>query len=191
MLAPFLASQKTRLDEHSAALTQLRRENSVFRASLSNMQEMLGLRSSEATYDRPASDQLRTTQPSSETTEAHLLALHEDMRQEVAQLSQAISALDAKASTMIVNQGLCQTEEMAHANGVIGNLRMQVQYLIEAKQREQRAAMMRSRSTAESGAATLARVRDGSAGPAGGVEASANGPPVRRLSDSNRQDPKL
>ena len=197
MMTPFLEVQRAQLDEHEAAFKQLQRQNLMYRASIANMQEILGLddspnpRPTFAWSDSNAQANRGATHPA-----GHLLALHETLREEVNRVSNAIAALDAKTSTMILNESLRHKDEMAYTNGAIGSVRMQVQWLMSSRQANQtanrgRVAVNRSQPPGEAGPSVLREANDagsrsGSIRAAGGL-----GQPARSLSDSARQDPKL
>ena len=92
--------------------------------------------------------------------------------------------LDAKASMMIMNANLTIKEDLSHTNAAIAGMRMQLHWLISARlQNQQRVGVV---GTQRSGEGLGSTSGNNTAGPSGSVEL-----PVRRLSDSNRQDPKL
>ena len=184
-LVPFLEIQNERLEAHASALKTLQQKNSLLQTSLSSIQDALGP-STNLVDTSPSSN----TQPDSapfDSTAAHLLSLHESLREEVERVSAAVSELDGKSSMMIMNESLRIKDEMAYTNAVLGNLRTQLQWLVSSRlQTQQRMAMGRSATTGDGGMGV------GVAGPSttGG---STGGPtqPARRMSDSTRQETKL
>ena len=85
---------------------------------------------------------------------------------------------------MAMNTSLTMKEDLSHTNAAIAGMRMQLHWLISARlQNQQRGAMVGTQSSGQSLGSTSG---SSIAGPSGNVEL-----PVRRLSDSNRQDPKL
>ena len=191
-LGPFLDSQNTRLDEHAIALKQLQRKNSIYQASLTNMQEFLGLNGPNDPSTLPVISSNPTSNPAPfDSTAAHLLSLHESLREEVSRVSNAIAELDAKTSTTVINESLRNKEDMAHTNAVLTNLRVQLQWLMSSKlQSQHRAAMLRTQSSVEAGPSALNGGGANSSTGVGGVGAVVE-LPRRRLSDSTRQDTKL
>jgi len=119
-----------------------------------------------------------------DSTAHHLLCLHESLREEVNRVSAAVSEVDAKASMMVLNESLRVKEDLSHTNAAIGSMRMQLHWLMSARlQNQQRVAMVRAQSLGESlGTGTSSA----QAGPIEGVAL-----PVRKSSESTRQDPKL
>lgn len=110
----------------------------------------------------------------------HLLSLHESLREEVDRLSGAVSALDAKSSMMIMNESLRIKEDLAHTNAVIGSMRMQLQWLTSARLQALRSPVGHAISSSTDSASQPGRA------PLGAMPG-----PVRRLSDSAKQDLKL
>ena len=196
-LSPFLESQNARLEDHAAALKHLQRKNSIYQASLTNMQDFLGLNGSSSLPSLPLA--LASSPPAPapapfDSTADHLLSLHESLREEVSRVSNTIAELDAKTSTMVISESLRNKEDMAHTNAVLTNLRVQIQWLMSSKlQSQQRAAILRTQPSTEAGPSALAGSGNGSSdgsgdrGGGGGVLEL----PRRRLSDSTRQETKL
>lgn len=184
MMAPSLEAQKARLDGHEAALKQLQRQNSTYRISIANMQEILGLdESSDA-----------NTPAGRSSSGTHLLALHETLRGEVNRVSNAIEALDAKTSMMILNEAIRHKDDIAQTNGALSNVRMQLQWLISSRSPVQtvgrgRMAVNRPQAPGEAGPSVPREVSDTGSGPSRGP--GGLGQSVSSLSDSARQEPKL
>lgn len=190
-LTPFLKLQNDSLSAHEAALKHLQHKNSLLETSFHSLQETLN--TSSSLFKIPK------TSPSSEnapfdSTAHHLLCLHESLRDEVSRVSAAVSDLDAKTNMMFINEGLRAKEELVHTNAALAAMRMQVHWLMSAKlqnqlqQQQHKVGILgdpeQSQGQSEVGA-TGTRSSSGS-----GATVSL-GQPVRRLSDSNRQDTKL
>ncbi|KAL2039866.1 hypothetical protein N7G274_007267 [Stereocaulon virgatum] len=179
-LVPFLRLQNERLEAHEAALKLLRHKNSILETSFSTIQETLS--PSANLIDAPSSSATASDTGPFDSTAHHLLCLHESLREEVSRVSAAVSEVDAKASMMVMNESLRIKEDLSHANAAIGSMRMQLHWLMSARlQNQQRVAMVRAQSSGE-GLTSSADAGSSS----GSVEL-----PVRRLSDSTRQDTKL
>lgn len=184
MMAPSLEAQTARLDGHEAALKQLQRQNSIYRVSIANMQEILGLdESSDA-----------NTPAGRSSSGTHLLALHETLRGEVNRVSNAIEALDAKTSMMILNEAIRHKDDMAQTNGALSNVRMQLQWLISSRSPVQtvgrgRMAVHRPQAPSEAGPSVPREASDTGSGLSRGP--GGLGQSVSSLSDSARQEPKL
>ncbi|KAL2058337.1 hypothetical protein ABVK25_001063 [Lepraria finkii] len=177
---PFLRMQNERLEAHEAALKHLRHRNSILETSFSTIQETLS--PSTNLIDSPSSSAAGSDTGPFDSTAHHLLCLHESLREEVNRVSAAVSEVDAKASMMVMNESLRIKEDLSHANAAIGNMRMQLHWLMSARlQNQQRVAMIRAQSSGDG---------LGSSTDAGGSNRSVE-LPVRRLSDSTRQDTKL
>ena len=181
-LVPFLKMQNERLEAHEAALKHLRHKNSILETSFSTIQETLN--PSNNLIDLPSSSTTGSDTGPFDSTAHHLLSLHESLREEVNRVSAAVEQLDAKASMMIMNANRTIKEDLSHTNAAIAGMRMQLHWLISARlQNQQRVGVVGTRRSGEGLGSTSG---NNTAGPSGSVEL-----PVRRLSDSNRQDPKL
>ena len=181
-LVPFLKMQNERLEAHEAALKHLRHKNSILETSFSTIQETLN--PSNNLIDLPSSSTTGSDTGPFDSTAHHLLSLHESLREEVNRVSAAVEQLDAKASMMIMNANLTIKEDLSHTNAAIAGMRMQLHWLISARlQNQQRVGVVGTQRSGEGLGSTSGNT---TAGPSGSVEL-----PVRRLSDSNRQDPKL
>ncbi|MCJ1275818.1 hypothetical protein MMC21_003621 [Puttea exsequens] len=180
-LVPFLKMQNDRLEAHEDALKHLRLKNTILETSFSTLQETLS--PSANIIDAPAAATASDTGPF-DSTAHHLLCLHESLREEVSRVSAAVSEVDARASMMVMNEGLRIKEDLSHTNAAIGSLRVQLHWLMSARlQNQQRVAMVRAQGSGDG------------LGP--GTSTTAGGPsenlalPIRKLSDTARQDPKL
>ena len=181
-MEPFLKMQSERLGAHEAALKHLQHRNSILETTFASIQETLG--SSGSLVNAPLVSGSDTENAPFDSTAHHLLCLHESLREEVGRVSTAISELDAKASMMVMNESLRIKEDLTHTNAAIGGMRMQLHWLISARlQNQQRVAIGRAPSSEETAVP--------------GPSATTGGPlvsgsiPMRRLSDSTRQETKL
>ena len=186
-LSPFLIQQKTSLEAHELALKHLTHKNSLMQHSLTNMQEIL---STDLVNVSPTSGRRLGSAPF-DSTAAHLLSLHESLRTEVERVSSAVAELDARANVMMMNESLRNKEDMAHTNAALSNVRMQLHWLMSAKlQSQQRAGIVHSHSSPGEAGPSQSRERTGgTTGTRGATNVLPQ--PVRRLSDSTRQDTKL
>lgn len=181
-LMPFLKTQADRIEAHDRTLRHLRYKNSILETSFSMIQDTL-----DPSADRPNA-QPSNVEPSDaapfDSTTHHLLCLFESLREEVSRVSTAVSDMDAKASMMVINERLRAKEDLAHTNAAIGGMRMQMHWLMSARlQNQQRSAIMRTQSSSES-------LGVGSSSASVGF-GDNSGIPVRRSSDSTRQETKL
>lgn len=187
-LAPFLEKQNDMLEAHEAALQRLQYKSSVLETSFQTIQETLG----------PSSNLVNSPTPTTPTTAGgpfdstahHLLSLHESLREEVSRVSATVSELDAKATMMVMNESLRLKDELAHTNAAIGGMRHQVHWLVSGRlQNQQRMAMVRTQATSSSSLTGTSAGSSGQAAEAGLI--LGPGQPVRRMSDSTRQETKL
>lgn len=196
-MAPYFEAQNSRLDSLELTIRHLQQRNEIFEDGLSNIRSSLvdasrtvpGLTNHPqsnppnhnppaSTPEIPESTQENASNPSNATT--YLLALHESLRDEVGQLSHAITDLDARASMAIMNECLRIKEDMAHTNAAVTSVRMQVQWLMNPRFHQARNTAASSNANASSGPSNAA----GQAPPSGTLR-------PRRVSDSGREGTKL
>ena len=180
-LVPFLQKQNERLGAHEAALKRLRHRNSILETSFSNFQEALS--PSADLVDAPSSSASASDAGPFDSTAHHLLCLQESLREEVSRVSAALSELDARTTMTVVNESMRVKEDISHMNAAIGGMRLQLHWLVNARlQNQQRVAMVRNQTggALDAPASSTPEVRSE------GVEL-----PIRRLSDSTRQETKL
>ncbi|KAL3467914.1 hypothetical protein BJX64DRAFT_125176 [Aspergillus heterothallicus] len=210
-IGPYFEAQNSRLDSMELTVRHLQQRNEIFEDGLASIRSTLvessrafsahnnsntSISNTNDTHDARSDSNRRSNTPSSAATTTddsttplsnattYLLSLHESLREEVAQLSHAITDLDARASMAIMTECLRLKEDMAHTNAAVNSVRMQVQWLMNPRLHQgQRAAA----SGASTGAQNGADVRTGAgAGPsAAGLLRS------RRLSDTGREGTKL
>lgn len=175
-LVPFLQRQNERLGAHEAALKSLRLKNSILETSFTSFQETLGPSTDIA--DPPSSSMLASDSSPLDSTARHLLCLQESLREEVSRVSAALSELDARTTMARMNESLRAKEDISHMNAAIVGMRLQLHRLVSAK----KVAMVRNQTEGalDAGAASAPE------GPSRGIEL-----PIRRLSDSSRQETKL
>lgn len=180
-LVPFLQKQNERLSDQEAALKSLRHRNSILETSFSSFQELLS--PSADLVDAPSSSTSPSDTGPFDSTAHHLLCLQESLREEVSHVSAALSELDARTTMTVMNESLRVKEDISRMNAAIGGMRLQLHWLVSARlQNQQRVAMVRS----QTGGALDASVSSRPQGPSGDGEV-----PIRRLSDSARQETKL
>ncbi|KAI9367387.1 hypothetical protein BJX61DRAFT_547536 [Aspergillus egyptiacus] len=198
-IGPYFEAQNARLDSMEITIRHLQQRNEIFEDGLASIRSTLveSSRAFPAHHENPSSSSSDLTDhparnprtpPDADTSTTfsnattYLLSLHESLREEVAQLSHAITDLDARASMAIMNECLRLKEDMAHTNAAVNSVRMQVQWLMNPRLHQgQRAASGQSDNDSRTGTAT---------GPSG----SSNSPGllrVRRLSDTGREGTKL
>lgn len=150
----------------------------------------------------PSTDQSQTpfnnpSQPPFDSQIHHLLTLHESLRDEVSRIANTLNDLEGRTSMMVMNESQRAKEDMLHTNAAINGMRMQLHWLMSATL-HQRTSSSAGSSTARAAGSTSASA-SGSSGTQGasaslGVRSGAGGmlhAPLRRLSDSTRQDTKL
>lgn len=180
-LVPFLQKQNERLGAHEAALKRIRHRNSILETSFSSFQETLS--PSADLVGAPSSSSLASDSSPFDSTAHHLLCLHESLREEVSRVSAALSELDARTTMTVMNESMRVKEDISHMNAAIGGMRLQVHWLVSSRlQNQQRVAMVRN----QTGGAIDAGASSTPERPSGGADL-----PIRRLSDSTRQETKL
>lgn len=123
----------------------------------------------------------------------HILSLHENLRDEVARLTSALSEHEAHTNMMVMVESQRQKDELKHQNMAISQMRAQLHWLVSATLQQQRSANAAG-SSAASGSGSRGQGAAGRTGPAAGGSGGATavlGAVRRRLSDSTRQDTKL
>lgn len=157
-LTPLLKLQNERLAAHETALNHLRLKNSLLESSFATIQETLNptpdaIGASDPLFSA-SSNRTNNNNSPFESTNHHLLCLHDSLRDEVDRVSAALSELDAKASLMVLNETLRTKEEFAHMNGVVGGMRMQLHWLMETRlQKQAQKSVARTTSFARSSSA--------------------------------------
>lgn len=207
-MGPYFEAQNSRLDSMELTIRHLQQRNEIFEDGIANIRSTLvestrsipertateisaerERRGGQSNSNSPAAasnDQSQVDNSHAYTSNAttYLLSLHESLREEVGQLSHAITDLDARASMAIMNECLRLKEDMAHTNAAVGSIRMQVQWLMNPRIHQgQRAGVRANGSSSDHGSSTPGPSH--AAGPSAGMLRS------RRLSDSGREGTKL
>lgn len=199
-LTPFMQSMNRRIDSQTARIHSLQKENDFLEGCFMTVYEQVKNERS----DRPSLDSDPYTSGPPQTRAAvfpngsdqlgdapfdspaqHMLSLHESLREELDHVSAALSQVEGKANMTILNETLRIREDMSRQNGAISNLGMQVQWLMQ--QRLQNQARSTGNSVAVANVASSATAQSASSASSQPLP----GQPVRRLSDSARQDVKL
>ena len=178
-LVPFLQRQNERLGAHEAALKRLRHRNSILETAFSRFQETLS--PSADIVDAPSSSTSAFDAGPFDSTAHHLLCLQESLREEVSRLSAALSELDARTTMTVMNESLRVKDDILQMNAAIVGLRLQ---LHRARvQNQQRVAVVKTQTGGVVDASASSKPGQG---PGADVDL-----PIRRLSDSTRQETKL
>lgn len=198
-MSPYFEAQNSRLDSLDLTVRHLQQRNEIFedglasiRGSLVDASRVTGRRdqsNSNSELNLPSSPDIQNQSqshpdhPDYPNAITYLLAVHESLRDEITNLSHAITDLDARASMAIMNECLRIKEDMAHTNAAVSSVRMQVQWLMNPRLHQGQRAV---RSTAAG---------DGSESSPGPSNATMSPPPaplrLRRLSDGGREGTKL
>jgi hypothetical protein len=138
-------------------------------------------------------DSMNSSNVFSSNATTYLLSLHESLREEVSQMSHALTDLDARASMTIMNECLRIKEDMAHTNAAVNSVRMQVQWLMNPRLHNgARAGGMRTNASAAGTESPRSQLTSTSApGPSQAAGPSLGPLRPRRPSDSGREGTKL
>lgn len=132
-----------------------------------------------------------SNQPPFDSQIHHLLTLHDSLAEEVSRITNALTELEGRTNMMVFNESQRVKDEMLHTNAAINGMRMQLHWLMSATL-HQRTSSSAGSSTVRPGPSTGASASGSSAtqGARSGASATFHAP-LRRLSDSTRQDTKL
>ncbi|KAJ5102050.1 Zinc finger RING-type [Penicillium alfredii] len=208
-MSPYFKAQNTRLDSLELTIRHLQQRNEIFEDGLANIRSTLvesarvgvtdrtsgraAIDSEQArTEDSPEEFADRSSSVSSNAT-TYLLSLHESLRDEVGQLSHAITDLDARASMAIMNESLRIKEDMAHTNAAVNSVRMQVQWLMNPRLHHGTRAGFRTNTASTAGNEGARSQLTSSSAPGTSNTAGPSLGPLRprRPSDSGREGTKL
>lgn len=210
-IGPYFEAQNTRLDSLELKVRHLQQRNEIFEDGMSNIRSTL-LESSRATRgdqnsgrstfdgERGRQGQVDDGDESagssnvfSSNATTYLLSLHESLREEVSQMSHALTDLDARASMTIMNECLRIKEDMAHTNAAVNSVRMQVQWLMNPRLHNgTRAGGMRGNASNAGNDTARSQLTSTSApGPSHAAGPSLGPLRPRRPSDSGREGTKL
>ncbi|GIJ89244.1 hypothetical protein Asppvi_008174 [Aspergillus pseudoviridinutans] len=208
-MGPYFEAQNARLDSLELTIRHLQQRNEIFEDGIANIRSTL-LDASHALPGHAAETRLSSSGQSGSSgsprlsdnqshadhssaissnaaTTTYLLALHESLREEVGQLSHAITDLDARASMAIMNECLRIKEDMAHTNAAVSSIRMQIQWLMNPRLHQgHRTIGVRGNNGSNSNDES----RTGQLGPSTSGPSSGLLRP-RRPSDSGREGTKL
>ena len=213
-MAPHLREQQARLERHEARMEPLMRKIGLLEDGFANITSMLyPATSNDASF--PVTDPLdpNTTdptpghnvaqsssapvtpgadgvpaQPPFDSQVHHLLTLHDSLREEVSRISNAMTDLEGRANMLVFGESQRVNEEMLRTNAVISNMRVHIQWLMSSHLR------FTGSSSARTAGSTSATTSGSSVAQGSSTRPGPNGSfqmPLRRLSDSNRQDTKL
>lgn len=140
----------------------------------------------------PSNEQSQTpftnpTQPPFDSQVHHLLTLHDTLRDEVSRIANALTDVEGRTNMMILNEAQRSKDEMLHRDAAINSMRMQLHWLVSMTLQQRNSAT--SRATGSTSASS-----SGTQGSSSSLGARGSGTlhaPIRRLSDSIRQDVKL
>ncbi|RHZ47179.1 putative TRAF-like signal transducer [Aspergillus thermomutatus] len=214
-MGPYFEAQNARLDSLELTIRHLQQRNEIFEDGIANIRSTLldtsralpghdtgaqsgssgqsGSSSSPRVSGSQSHADNSSAISSNAATTTYLLALHESLREEVGQLSHAITDLDARASMAIMNECLRIKEDMAHTNAAVSSIRMQVQWLMNPRLHQgQRATGVRTSNGSNSNNETRAgQLGSSTPGPSSAVGPSSGLLRPRRPSDSGREGTKL
>ena len=209
-MGPYFETQNTRLKSLESSMRHLQQRNEIFEDGLANIRSTLvesthlgansqsgGHSTQSSREQQPSTRDVHTDDPAdiaasvfSSNATTYLLSLHESLREEVNQLSHAITDLDARASMAIMNECLRMKEDIAHTNAAVNSVRMQVQWLMNPRLHQgTRGGAVRTNSTETEG--TRTQMASSAAGPSHATGHSSGPLRPRRPSDGGREGTKL
>ncbi|CAG8264930.1 unnamed protein product [Penicillium olsonii] len=210
-MGPYFEGQNARLNSLELGMRHLQQRNEIFEDGLANIRSTLmestrvnpsshnNRSSTQSTRDQqprarpevdPGDSEDIATSIFSSTANSYLLSLHESLREQVGQLSHAITDLDARASMTIMNESLRIKEDMALTNAAMNSVRMQVQWLMNPRLHQGPRGAVRANNTTE-GTRTQLDSSASTAGPSTSSAQSLGFLRPRRLSDTGREGTKL
>lgn len=220
MLSPYLELYQKRLQEYETTLDHLNRQNDQLRESTLVVGEILDPTQHNQTY-RPrenAPNRAQTNRLASELGIDRLVSLTERLQGEVERVTRfnqslhgeitrvrttlqeefarlqentarSLADIEGRCDMMLINMNVRHEHEIAQTNASIVNLRGQMQWLVSRMQSDQRSSIMQGQNLGEVGPSMSRRAEQLSISHNGGSYGASL--PVRTLSDSSRQDPKL
>ena len=145
----------------------------------------------------PPSNEQSQAQPPFDSQIHHLLTLHESLREEVTRIANGLNDVEGRTSMMLMNENQRVKEEMLHTNAAMNRMQMQLHWVMSATLHQRTSTSGGSSSgraggstSASGGSASGTQGASSSLGTRPGASATLHGP-IRRLSDSTRQDTKL
>jgi hypothetical protein len=151
-----------------------------------------------SSYDTSQTSYNAPTPPPFDSQVHHLLTLHSSLRDEVSRIANALTDHEGRTNLMIFNENQRVKEEMLHTNAAINSMRVQLHWLMSATlQQRTVSANSAGSSSSRAGGSTSNNTSGAQASSSGlghrtaGVGVALLSGPLRRLSDSTRQDTKL
>ncbi|KAE8349660.1 hypothetical protein BDV28DRAFT_56981 [Aspergillus coremiiformis] len=208
-IGPYFEAQNSRLDSLELTIRHLQQRNEIFEDGLANIRSNLvesscvisgrnpdrpaesGSQGSPSNSSQTVNEQFDSANNFSSNATTYLLALHESLREEVGQLSHAITDLDSRASMAIMNECLRLKEDMAHTNAAVGSIRMQVQWLMNPRIHQSQRTGVRTNGGNNGNETRAGQLGSSVAGPSHAAGPSPGFFQPRRLSDSGREGTKL
>jgi hypothetical protein len=134
-------------------------------------------------------------QPPFDSQIHHLLTLHESLRDEFSRMANRLTDNEGQTSMMIFNESQRVNEKMLHITAQMNNIQVQVHWLMSAML-QRRSTSSAGTSTGRAGGSTSASgsgssTTQGASTNTGARAGPGSLPPLRRMSDSTRQETKL
>ncbi|OQD76362.1 hypothetical protein PENDEC_c004G00590 [Penicillium decumbens] len=206
-IGPYFEAQNTRLNSLELTMRHLQQRNEIFEDGIANIRTTLlesartggcsgsrnGRNVTEGDRNQADESDERSSNVFSSNATTYLLSLHESLREEVNQMSHALTDLDARASMTIMNECLRIKEDMAHTNAAVNSVRMQVQWLMNPRLHNgARTGGIRSNTaTAGNETARSQLTSTPAPGPSNAAGLSLGPLRPRRPSDTGREGTKL
>ncbi|KAJ5194970.1 Zinc finger RING-type [Penicillium cinerascens] len=208
-MGPYFEAQNTRLNSLELTMRHLQQRNEIFEDGMANIRTTLlesaragrgsnrrrSLTEDDMNPTRSEDDESaeRSSNVFSSNATTYLLSLHESLREEVNQVSHALTDLDARASMTIMNECLRIKEDMAHTNAAVNSVRLQVQWLMNPRLHNgARTGGIRSNTATPGNETARSQLTSTSAPGSSSAAGSSLGPlRPRRPSDSGREGTKL
>ncbi|KAJ5279162.1 hypothetical protein N7478_004534 [Penicillium angulare] len=197
-IGPYLEAQNTRLNSLELTTRHLQQRNEIYEDGLANIRSTLvessriDTRRNDTASGADAEEMAdRSSNVFSSNATTYLLSLHESLREEVNQMSHALTDLDARASMSIMNECLRIKEDIAHTNAAVNSVRMQVQWLMNPRLHGTRTGVMRTNGTSTPGEARSQFTPSSTPGPSSAAGSHLGPLRPRRTSDTGREGTKL
>lgn len=193
-IGPYLEAQTTRLNSLELTTRHLQQRNEIYEDGLASIRSSLNESSRASDSNRQGGQSTNNTEDSTDSTSnatTYLLSVHESLREEVNQMSHALTDLDARASMTIMNECMRIKEDMAHTNAALSSVRMQVQWLMNPRLHNgARSGGVRGNTNTSENEATRSPSTS-TAGPSQAAGSSVGPLRPRRPSDTGREGTKL
>ena len=190
MLGPHFEALQNRIKTQEDAIERIQRQNDMFKEFMIMTEDNFGRLTSPPLLGVPPHHDLSQlarplTGESNHQPAGHHFSLHESLREDIARVRDTVSAVNARANTISINESLRHAEEIGHINAKIANLRAQVQWLIMSQRERNAQRALGSQDSVGNGQLLPEPVEDSPNQHEGGVELGSS----RRQSDPNREDP--